>query len=127
MPDDYEGAARRHMEDAVTLEAGGRLDNAGHLVGFAAECAIKWRIENLRPSATAVHGHFPDLLHAARKQLGPRSNYTGMYDLLKGDIFKGWSVNRRYEATGHTTAEEVAAWIQTTKRLFAAAGLKGSR
>lgn len=77
MPNDYESAARRHMEDATTLEAAGKFDNAGHLIGFAAECAIKWRINNTRPTATSVHGHFPDLLIAARKQLGARSGYTG--------------------------------------------------
>lgn len=127
MPDDYEAAATRHLADAERLEVAGRLDNAGHLVGFAAECAIKFRIASLRPTAAATHGHFPDLLILARKQLGPRSNYTGMYNVLKGDIFKDWHVNRRYQNTGLTTATEVTEWVIVTKRLFASAGLKVSK
>lgn len=127
MPDDYEGSAIRHLADAEMLQAAERQDNAGHLVGFAAECAIKFRIENLRPMASATHGHLPELLVLARKQLGPRSNYTGMYNVLKGDIFKEWDVNRRYLNTGHTTASEVSGWVGITKRLFASAGLKSSK
>ena len=127
MPDDYEGAAIRHLADAEMLEAAGRLDNAGHLVGFAAECAIKFRIANLRPTGSATHGHLPNLLVLARKQLGSRSNYTGMYNVLKGDILKKWDVNRRYLNTNHTTAPEVTEWVSVTKRLFASAGLKVSK
>ena len=48
MPEDYASAAIRHFKDATALQSSGRLDNAGHLVGFAAECAIKHGISNLR-------------------------------------------------------------------------------
>jgi len=37
----YELAARRHMTDAETLFAAGRLANAGQLYGFVAECGLK--------------------------------------------------------------------------------------
>jgi hypothetical protein len=37
----YELAARRHMTDAETLFAKGRLANAGQLYGFVAECGLK--------------------------------------------------------------------------------------
>ena len=126
LSDDYEEAAIRHLEDAITLETAGRLDNAGHLIGFAAECAIKFRIENLRTVA-ATHGHLPELLIAARKQLGARSSYTSMYTLLRGEIFKGWNVNRRYHSTGHTTQAEVSEWVKVTRRLFGTAGLRASK
>jgi hypothetical protein len=124
LQDDYESAALRHFEDALKLQNDGRIDNAGHLIGFAAECAIKLRIKALRPDVNAPHGHFPELLNAARKQFGVRSGYTGMYDLLKGDVFRGWGVNRRYESTGDVEQAEVDDWVRVTKRLFGAAGLK---
>ena len=127
MHDDYKSAAIRHLDDAVALQTAGRFDNAGHLIGFAAECAVKLRIKGLRPVATSPHGHFPELLIAARKQLGPRSGYDRMYDLLKGGVFNNWDVNRRYDSTGDTAQAEVIEWTRLTKQLFAAAGLKGTK
>ncbi len=124
MPEDYESAAVRHFEDATTLQSSGRTDNAGHLIGFAAECAIKLKILNLRPQNNSPHGHFPDLLIAARKHLGARANFSNMYDILKGDVFAGWNVNRRYYETGNTSNSELALWFSVTKRLFATARLK---
>lgn len=124
MLENYDSAAMRHFEDATILRDSGRTDNAGHLIGFAAECAIKHRITSLRPMTNATHGHFPELLVAARKQLGPRSRYTPMYDVLKGDVFKDWHVNRRYEQTGGTNETELTSWFLATRRLFATAGLK---
>ena len=47
-----------------------------------------------------------------------------MFDVLKGDIFKGWHVSHRYTTTGNTDSNELGAWFVTTKRLFAAANLK---
>jgi len=124
VPEDYESAAIRHFEDATALQSSGRPDNAGHLVGFAAECAIKHRILNLRPQANSPHGHFPELLVIARKHLGARGNFSNMYNVLKGDVFPGWDVNRRYYETGSTSEAELAGWFSTAKRLFATARLK---
>lgn len=52
-PEDFRAAAVRHYEDARALKYAGRLDNAGHLIGFAAECAIKHGIEALGNGATS--------------------------------------------------------------------------
>jgi hypothetical protein len=57
--EDYQSAALRHFEDATTLRISGRYDNAGHLIGFAAECAIKHRIMSLRPAPTLPLRTFP--------------------------------------------------------------------
>jgi hypothetical protein len=46
----YDSAAIRHFEDAGLLKDSGKLDNAGYLIGFAAECAIKYHISSLNPS-----------------------------------------------------------------------------
>ncbi|WP_426270778.1 hypothetical protein ACN9MB_03380 [Dyella kyungheensis] len=126
MAEDYESAAKRHFLDATLLKGHGHLDGAGHLVGFAAECAIKFRIESLRPGNDAPYGHLPDLLHAARKHLGQRSSYAAMYEVLKGNHFSTWNVSRRYEGTGDTTVEELNAWFEVTKRLFATASIRNT-
>lgn len=122
----YDDAAIRHFEDAKLLMKSGRLDNAGHLIGFAAECAIKHRIMSLQAGQSSPHGHLPDFLNAARKHLNGRGSYPypEMLNLLKLDIFSGWSVNRRYYQTGNTTQSELTTWFDVTKRLFATAKLK---
>lgn len=38
---DFQGASRRHYQDAELLLTNKRISNAGHLFGFAAECGIK--------------------------------------------------------------------------------------
>ena len=99
-PEDYHAAAIRHFHDARALRETGRLDNAGHLVGFAAECAIKYRIEALGVNHGSPAEHLPAILPAARKRLGERASYTSMYELLKGDVFSDWAVDHRYSRTG---------------------------
>lgn len=121
----YDSAAIRHFEDAQLLRDAGKLDNAGHLVGFAAECAIKHQISSLKSKQmNTLHGHLPDFLIVARKHLGSRSNYNGMFNILKSEIFSGWHVNRRYCQTGNTSPEELDIWFGVARRLFATAGLK---
>ncbi|KWC65261.1 hypothetical protein [Burkholderia ubonensis] len=122
--DDYRSAALRHLKDAESLRVVDRLDNAGHLVGFAAECAIKYRIATLQATADP-HGHFPEFLTIARKHLGQRSNYTSMYDIIRNPVFQAWTVHRRYWKTGSTTLNEVDQWFAQTKRLMAAAQIRG--
>jgi hypothetical protein len=125
--ENYASAAIRHFEDAEAFKVSGKLDNAGHLIGFAAECAIKHKISSLRPGQDSPHGHFPDILIVARKHLGQRSNYTSMFDILKTDIFSGWHVNRRYYLTGTTSQAELDDWFSVARRLLATAELKARR
>lgn len=121
--EDYRSSALRHFEDAEFLRDSGRYDNAGHLVGFAAECAIKHRITTLRPGQGAPHGHLPDLLLAARKHTGQRNAFVAMHQLLKADIFHAWNVNRRYRGSGSTTVTELDEWFTCAKRILGAAGI----
>ncbi|MCI1051607.1 MULTISPECIES: hypothetical protein [unclassified Stenotrophomonas] len=122
--DDYESAAVRHFKDAEALRMAGRKDNAGHLIGFSAECAIKHKIKTLRTDASAPHGHFPELLMIARKHLQGRSLSASMHSLLKNDVLVGWSVNRRYYVTGSTSDAELQDWFVIASRLMATAGIK---
>jgi hypothetical protein len=125
--EDYLEAAVRHFHDAHRLEAAQRLDNAGHLIGFAAECAIKHKIQISAEGATSPEQHLPQLLPAARKRLGSRVGFAGMYNILKEDIFSDWAVDSRYSVTGKVSQEMFSRWSQITKRLFAAASIRASR
>ena len=122
--EDYQAAAIRHYQDAFALRNAGRLDNAGHLIGFSAECAIKYRIESLGSGDRFPGQHLPDMLVAARKRLGERSSYVSMFNLLKSGIFADWAVDHRYSPTGKATSEQIAAWFVTTQRLLAAANIR---
>lgn len=123
-PEDFQAAAIRHFQDASALRDAGRLDNAGHLIGFSAECAIKYRIDSLGPGVNSPAQHLPDILVAARKRLGERVNYTSMFSLLKSDIFADWAVDHRYSVTGRVTQVQFDAWLHTTQRLLAAANIR---
>jgi hypothetical protein len=123
-PEDYQAAAIRHYQDASALRDAGRLDNAGHLIGFSAECAIKYRIDSLGSNDRSPTQHLPEMLVAARKRLGERSNYVSMFELLKSGIFADWCVDHRYSPTGKATSQQVAAWFQITQRLLAAANIR---
>lgn len=123
-PEDYGSAARRHYQDAETLNAAGRFDNAGHLIGFAAECAIKHKIYSLGTGDTCPDLHLPHLLPAARKRLGERAGFSGMYNILKSDVFTDWAVDFRYSPDGKIKSENVTAWFAVTRRLLAAANVR---
>ena len=122
--EDYQAAAVRHYEDATMLRDAGRLDNAGHLIGFSAECAIKHRIGALGTEERSPAQHLPEILVAARKRLGERSNFASMFNLLKSGIFSDWAVDHRYSPTGKATSEQLAAWFLITRRLLAAANIR---
>ncbi|MCU6496526.1 hypothetical protein LPN04_01810 [Rugamonas sp. A1-17] len=121
----YEEAALRHYKCALLLKEANQLDEAGHLIGFAAECAIKHAIVSLRTTTdhTAPHGHFPTFLHIARKHITQRSS---MFDILKNNkLLTGWDVSRRYHGNGTTSEEELNSWIQDAKRVLACARIRG--
>lgn len=123
-PENYQEAAVRHYRDATALKETGCLDNAGHLIGFAAECAIKHKISALSANDSSPPLHLPDILPAARKRLGERVGYSAMFNLLKGDVFSDWAVDHRYSRTGKVTEAQIESWIGITQRLLGAANIR---
>jgi hypothetical protein len=117
----YANAAVRHYANAQVLREAGQLDNAGHLVGFAGECAVKHHITTLKPSLGAQRAHWPTLLLIARKHLNSR----GAGNVFLQSLFSGWTVERRYAQTGHTTHAELVSWFKDARRLLAVAKIKG--
>lgn len=120
----YDEAAVRHFEDAESLAGRGRFDGAGHLIGLAAECAIKHAIDSVRPEAGALHVHLPALVEAAKKRLQGtrRRGMLGVFQLAQ--YFAGWVVDRRYERNRGVSSELYGAWKDHAQRTLAAAGLR---
>jgi hypothetical protein len=117
----YKEAAIRHYVDAILLRDANSIDNAGHLIGFSAECAIKHGIASVRNSVERPKGHFPEFMGVARKHINKRSS---MHELLQQDLLIGWRVDRRYHATGQTSAAELDAWVKDARRLLGSAGIR---
>lgn len=121
----FDDAAIRHYVDAKYLREADRLDNAGHLIGFAVECAIKYCISTLKSPPKKPSVHLPKLLPIARIHLGPRGiNNAKIYNALRTDILSGWLVENRYFSNGHTKKDDLDLWIKQTGYLFSAAGIK---
>ena len=118
MLDDYKDAAVRHFNDALSLLELERFDNAGHLMGFSAECAIKSTLSG------EVRVHLPELLASARKRLHSRTTNAELLGILRTKAFDTWRVDRRYHLTGKTTPAELDSWVKTTQHLLRLSGVK---
>lgn len=124
MSENYEQAAHRHFRDAEYLAGDSRWGNAAHLVGFAAECAIKHRIHTLRVATDVPHGHFPEFRDIARRHFSGRRD-TMLHSVLKmPNLLNGWHVALRYERDSAVKPATYEAWRKDAARLFSAAGLR---
>lgn len=103
----YPDAARRHLTDAKHLHDAGRLANADHLYGVAAECALKavlqglgMRIDPRREAPeTRLHARHADVIWpVAIASMGERVAARWLPLLGDGLPFDDWSVNRRYDS-----------------------------
>jgi hypothetical protein len=123
----YAIAAVRHFLDAEKLAIAKSFDSAGHLVGFAAECAIKHCIEELRPANEAPHIHFPLLVEKAKRLLHGRSKHP-LFTLLQRSAFMaGCRIEHRYADNGTVTEQNYLTWRGDASRALGAAQLRGSR
>ena len=120
MADDYVSAAKRHRADAATLAAAGRFDNAGHLVGIAAECVIKAKLRELNREPTADYdGHYPRIQGILRRKLEHRG-ITGPWLSLarRSDLLIGWDICDRYSPDNKAGKAEFQKWSEATEELF---------
>ena len=126
MVDDYAQAAIRHYQDAESLARLDRLDNAGYLIGFAAECALKKKLRDIHADQTMTFtGHHPEPQRQLRMILEGR-NMTGVWLNLARDrsFFAGWSVDGRYAPNGHVTKDQYKNWKAATERVLSEARLR---
>lgn len=122
----HEHAARRHFADAEDLAARQRLDNAGHLIGLAAECAVKHAVRHLAPNPP--HVHFPELT-AGIRQLGGRHPVISkirraLSPPAHGSVFDNWSIAMRYRADGHVEDAQYRKWKVAAGRIMSAASIE---
>ncbi len=124
MAEDYRAAALRHLTDAAALADRERWGGAGHLVGFAAECAIKYGITTLRPQQDAPPGHFPEIANAAKRHLMGRRDTT-LHAILKlPNLMAGWTISLRYEDDAAVGQADYDLWQAHAARLVGAVGLR---
>jgi hypothetical protein len=99
-------AAGRHATDAKLLDAAGRLHNANHLWGFAAECALKAVLRAVDATLFEPNGtpkrpykeHIDQLWPLVATFMSGRSEAYLSGLLPATDPFDRWSVHGRYDA-----------------------------
>lgn len=132
---DYPAAARRHKADSDSLYKQGRLDNADHLYGFAAECALLGSLcilkragvyQSLSLDAKGYvddedlrrNGHIKEVWNhmigrVARLSRRDIANLFTRFrqhrDSMSPYPFRDWRVNNRYRGDGHVSRERVDA------------------
>lgn len=125
MDEKFAAAAVRHYDDADKLAESERLDGAGHLIGFSAECAIKHAVLSLRSDIDSLRGHFPDLIDVAKRHLNQRLHH-GLYTIIKNPVFmQDWKVEGRYSENGTVTKQQYELWRGQARSLMYAARLRG--
>lgn len=130
-PADFYDAHQRHHEDAENLYKQGRLANADHLFGLAAECGLKCLMtvlgmqstNGLPPKADRKH---IDQLRARYDTYCNGTPLGAQFLLPPSDPFLNWSVEQRYEhqqmftraiVTPHSLGtQEVALLVGKAKR-----------
>lgn len=128
MADFFDDAAHRHRADAKHLAGAQRFQNAGHLIGFAAECLVKSMLEQAGQAINAkthLAVHFPKLRGMIQDHAQGRLAVS-LTAILQNDSFlDGWDATGRYEANMPTADAEArfAGWQSDVNALFTAAGI----
>jgi hypothetical protein len=130
---DFDAAASRHLDDAVLLEGHGRLPNADHLAGFAAECALKALLVSylgaqptkgkpfsMSGAKRTDHGHLPPLWEEVKVVLTGRAGGRAFAALLIQNPFATWSVNDRYNDGRKVTSQLVAKRLSASRQILGA-------
>lgn len=121
--DDYKQSAVRHYESAEILQNQQKYDTSAHLLGLAAECAIKEKCKITRADLTGIHGHLPDLFRVAIRKVNQHTD-RGLHALLQKQYFCNWSINDRYSSDGKVTEEMLKNWFAETRQIFRYTGIK---
>jgi len=123
---DYAQSALRHFRDAELLAAGGRFDDAGHLIGLAAECALKHGAQGFTtPKGAEINGHLPTIKTHVRQILQGRNIRGPLLAFVSShEHFAGWHVNDRYRADGHIDQPQYAIWRTETQKAFRIVNLR---
>jgi len=121
--DDYKQSAVRHYESAEILNNQQKYDTSAHLLGLAAECAIKDKCNITRADLVGTHGHLPDLFTVALRKIN-KNNDKALHAILQKKFFADWSIKDRYSPNGKVTQEILNNWFTETKQIFRHTGIK---
>lgn len=125
----FQDAAVRHHHDARRLAAGERFQNAGYLIGLAAECLVKGMLEKddkLIDRGSEFRCHFPKLAQVIRQFIGQGPNMRVLAPIVaRSDFLSGWNVGTRYagDLAPAVAKHQFAAWQSDVSKLFLAVGL----
>lgn len=129
--ENYTDAALRHWQDANILEEKRSLENADHLFGLAAECAIKSVLIKF-PSfindgkLNVYYKQHINILWGRVNHQSYHRAYPKLAAFLKGSHdFDDWDVEQRYFSNGHLTAERLAIHKEATRRVLGTSKLLG--
>ena len=128
---DFGPAAQRHLDDAEHLQQHGRLANADHLAGMAAECALQAvaigflgvqptiagaPIVTLSGKTTKL-SHLPTLWASLSLLITGRQGSTFAALLLDANPFAAWSVHERYHRGDQITDARSAAHVAAARNI----------
>jgi hypothetical protein len=126
--DCFPDSARRHRSDAKHLAANRRFQNAGHLLGFAAECLAKEILAGAGitlDKSSGLREHFPQLGNQIRRN-GRTRVMTLLTPIVRRSTFlDGWTAECRYEANISQADAEIRfnSWHADVEALFKTAGI----
>jgi hypothetical protein len=122
-PDDFPGAASKHVLDGEALLAANRFDGAGYLAGYAVECTIKTLVQVEGAANLGVH-NLGDLSCKALRLAALPSQRTARYltnpnltTLAYGDP-PAWKETLRYQPDGYVGEACAKAWVAEARRLY---------
>ena len=131
--ENYANAALRHWHDAKLLEEENRMENADHLYGFAAECAIKKILVVLPAFSTTgilerTYNEHVNILWARVNCQSLQKSYPALSALLKStNPFSDWHVKQRYAADGEISKMAMESHKKAACRLLGSVSLNGVR
>ncbi len=121
-PDDYPGAASKHVLDGEALLAANRFDGAGYLAGYSVECTIKTlaQLEGASPWGHNLGGLSREALRLAALPSQRTACYVtnpNLTTLTYGDP-PGWKEELRYQPDGFVGEASAKAWVAEARRLY---------
>ncbi|MGO8675554.1 MAG: hypothetical protein ACLQVX_06760 [Limisphaerales bacterium] len=127
----FRSAAQRHIRDAEHLHTEQRLANAGHLFGFACECALKAFLER-EGVAFDQPGpwwqHVDELWEHFIAHMRTREGARWAAKLPQENPFTNWSISDRYRDSHNIVLTDLPLWESGAKkacRLLTEARLDG--
>jgi hypothetical protein len=126
---DFEQAARRHYKAAESLLAAQPSDrqndcDAGYLLGFAAECALKQMMlrGGMSPSdkdgIRAYWVHFPELKTLLKDEAHGRLRAQLLHFASNPSLMSNWHTEMRYARNSDISKSRIDGWKEDAKTLI---------